>query len=168
MESTGTESPTQAFRFDTWSLCHGQSALPSTLAVAYLTVHLRQAPPRKFSTRQSTSRCMLSISQCRTQHLSRHSMLPGLMHHNNASCISICTNLEAPTSMQRRSATVLHSSEQRSTAHTKQHCALQGEFQLSKFQDGVLPAAFMVGLLVASLVFSELCKHYNAFRLIGT
>ena len=43
----------------------------------------------------------------------------------------------------------------------------QGEFQLSKFQDGVLPAAFMVGLLVASLVFSELCKHYNAFRLIG-
>ena len=46
-------------------------------------------------------------------------------------------------------------------------CALQGEFQLSKFQDGVLPAAFMAGLLVASLVFSELCKHYNAFRLIG-
>lgn len=44
---------------------------------------------------------------------------------------------------------------------------LQGEFQLSKFQDGVLPAAFMVGLLVASLLFSELCKHYNAFRLIG-
>lgn len=44
---------------------------------------------------------------------------------------------------------------------------LQGEFQLSKFQDGVLPAAFMVGLLVASLIFSELCKHYNAFRLIG-
>lgn len=25
----------------------------------------------------------------------------------------------------------------------------------------------MVGLLVASLVFAELCKHYNAFRLIG-
>ncbi|KAL3134907.1 hypothetical protein ABBQ32_007873 [Trebouxia sp. C0010 RCD-2024] len=44
---------------------------------------------------------------------------------------------------------------------------IQGEFQLSKFQDGVLPAAFMVGLLVASLLFSELCKHYNAFRLIG-
>ncbi len=44
---------------------------------------------------------------------------------------------------------------------------MQGEFQLSKFQDGVLPAAFMVGLLIASLVFSELCKHYNAFRLIG-
>ena len=44
---------------------------------------------------------------------------------------------------------------------------LQGEFQLSKFQDGVLPAAFMVGVLVASLLFSELCKHYNAFRLIG-
>ena len=46
-------------------------------------------------------------------------------------------------------------------------CTSQGEFQLSKFQDGVLPAAFMVGLLVASLVFAELCKHYNAFRLIG-
>jgi hypothetical protein len=38
---------------------------------------------------------------------------------------------------------------------------------LSKFQDGVLPAAFMIGLLIASLVFSELCKYYNAFRLIG-
>ncbi|DBB18663.1 TPA: hypothetical protein ACH3X3_000277 [Trebouxia sp. C0006] len=44
---------------------------------------------------------------------------------------------------------------------------IQGEFQLSKFQDGVLPAAFMIGLLIASLVFSELCKYYNAFRLIG-
>jgi len=44
---------------------------------------------------------------------------------------------------------------------------VQGAFQLSKFQDGVLPAAFMVGLLVASVVYSELCKHCNAFRLIG-
>ncbi len=31
----------------------------------------------------------------------------------------------------------------------------------------MLPAAFMIGLLIASLVFSELCKYYNAFRLIG-
>ena len=47
------------------------------------------------------------------------------------------------------------------------HNLMQGEFQLSKFQDGVLPAAFMVGLLISSLVYSEMCKHYNAFRLIG-
>ncbi|KAL0043420.1 hypothetical protein WJX79_004259 [Trebouxia sp. C0005] len=50
---------------------------------------------------------------------------------------------------------------------TESKTGIQGEFQLSNFQDGVLPAAFMIGLLIASLVFSELCKHYNAFRLIG-
>lgn len=31
----------------------------------------------------------------------------------------------------------------------------QGEFDLSNFQDGLLPAAFMVGLLVAGVIFSE-------------
>lgn len=44
----------------------------------------------------------------------------------------------------------------------------QGDFGLSLFQDGLLPAAFMVGLLVSSPVFAEASKHYNAFRLIGT
>ena len=44
---------------------------------------------------------------------------------------------------------------------------LQTQFKLTGFQNGVLPAAFMVGLLVASIVFSELCKSVNAFQLIG-
>lgn len=44
---------------------------------------------------------------------------------------------------------------------------LQGEFNLTNTQDGFLATAFLVGLLVASPVFSESCKHYSAFRLIG-
>eukprot|EP00891_Asterochloris_glomerata_P005956 jgi/Astpho2/5956/Aster-02438 len=44
---------------------------------------------------------------------------------------------------------------------------IQTQFKLTGFQNGVLPAAFMVGLLVASIVFSELCKSVNAFQLIG-
>ena len=34
----------------------------------------------------------------------------------------------------------------------------QGEFGLSLFQDGVLPAAFMVGLLISSPAFAEASK----------
>ncbi|KAI7845461.1 hypothetical protein COHA_001011 [Chlorella ohadii] len=44
---------------------------------------------------------------------------------------------------------------------------IQGDFRLSLFQDGLLPAAFMVGLLVSSPMFAEASKHHNAFRLIG-
>eukprot|EP00898_Chlorokybus_atmophyticus_P002723 jgi/Chlat1/3451/Chrsp23S03766 len=44
---------------------------------------------------------------------------------------------------------------------------IQGAFRLSNFEDGVLPAAFMVGLLVASPTFADLSKRYNPFRLIG-
>lgn len=44
---------------------------------------------------------------------------------------------------------------------------LQGDFNLSNTQDGFLATAFLVGLLIASPVFSESCKHYSAFRLIG-
>ena len=44
---------------------------------------------------------------------------------------------------------------------------MQGQFDLSNIQDGLLPAAFMVGLLVASPIFAESSKHSNAFRLIG-
>lgn len=44
---------------------------------------------------------------------------------------------------------------------------LQGEFNLSNTQDGFLATAFLVGLLIASPIFSESCKHYSAFRLIG-
>ena len=45
--------------------------------------------------------------------------------------------------------------------------SLQEEFKLSDVENGVLPAAFLLGLLVASVVYSELAKTYNAFRLIG-
>ena len=44
----------------------------------------------------------------------------------------------------------------------------QGDFGLSLFEDGVLPAAFMVGLLGASLVFAQVrarcqpCAHMTA------
>jgi hypothetical protein len=41
---------------------------------------------------------------------------------------------------------------------------VQGEFNLSNLQDGFLATAFLVGLLIASPIFSEACKHYSAFR----
>eukprot|EP00879_Flechtneria_rotunda_P017725 GHRR01018581.1.p1 GENE.GHRR01018581.1~~GHRR01018581.1.p1 ORF type:complete len:498 (+),score=156.86 GHRR01018581.1:326-1819(+) len=44
---------------------------------------------------------------------------------------------------------------------------LQGDFALNNVQDGFLATAFLVGLLIASPIFSELCKHHSAFRLIG-
>ena len=45
---------------------------------------------------------------------------------------------------------------------------VQGEFDLTLLQDGILPAAFMLGLLLASLGFAELSQHFNAMRLMGT
>ncbi|CAN4112000.1 unnamed protein product [Withania somnifera] len=44
---------------------------------------------------------------------------------------------------------------------------IQGEFNLSNFQDGVISSAFMVGLLVASPIFASFAKSVNPFRLIG-
>lgn len=44
---------------------------------------------------------------------------------------------------------------------------IQGEFNLSNFEDGVLSSAFMVGLLIASPIFASLSKSVNPFRLIG-
>ncbi|KAF8704064.1 hypothetical protein HU200_031550 [Digitaria exilis] len=44
---------------------------------------------------------------------------------------------------------------------------IQGDFDLSNAQDGVLSSAFMVGLLVSSLIFASLAKRHNPFRLIG-
>ncbi|VAH49733.1 unnamed protein product [Triticum turgidum subsp. durum] len=44
---------------------------------------------------------------------------------------------------------------------------IQGDFNLSNFEDGVLSSAFMVGLLVASPIFASLAKIHNPFRLIG-
>ncbi len=54
------------------------------------------------------------------------------------------------------------------------HACLGRDFPLTlvvllkrALQDGLLPAAFMVGLLVSSPIFAEASKHHNAFRLIG-
>ncbi|TKY70004.1 sphingolipid transporter spinster-like 2 [Spatholobus suberectus] len=44
---------------------------------------------------------------------------------------------------------------------------IQGDFNLTNFQDGVLSSAFMVGLLIASPIFASLAKSHNPFRLIG-
>ncbi|XP_015956170.1 probable sphingolipid transporter spinster homolog 2 [Arachis duranensis] len=44
---------------------------------------------------------------------------------------------------------------------------IQGDFNLSNFEDGVLSSTFMVGLLVASPIFASLAKSVNPFRLIG-
>lgn len=41
------------------------------------------------------------------------------------------------------------------------------DFSLSLFQDGLLPAGFMVGLLLSSPFFAEAAKHSGSFRLIG-
>ncbi|AQK44964.1 Probable sphingolipid transporter spinster homolog 2-like [Zea mays] len=44
---------------------------------------------------------------------------------------------------------------------------IQGDFDLNNLEDGTLSSAFMVGLLVSSLIFACLVKRYNPFRLIG-
>ncbi|KAG9130588.1 hypothetical protein Leryth_011845 [Lithospermum erythrorhizon] len=44
---------------------------------------------------------------------------------------------------------------------------IQGDFNLTNFEDGVLSSAFMVGLLVASPIFAFLAKRVNPFRLVG-
>lgn len=41
------------------------------------------------------------------------------------------------------------------------------EFQLTLVQDGLLPTAFMVGLMASSPVFAEAAKHGRPFRLIA-
>ncbi|CAH2061455.1 unnamed protein product [Thlaspi arvense] len=44
---------------------------------------------------------------------------------------------------------------------------IQGHFNLSNFEDGVLSSSFMVGLLIASPIYASLAKSFNPFRLIG-
>ncbi|EYU18370.1 hypothetical protein MIMGU_mgv1a006479mg [Erythranthe guttata] len=44
---------------------------------------------------------------------------------------------------------------------------IQGEFNMSNFEDGVISSAFMVGLLVACPIFASSAKSVNPFRLIG-
>ena len=48
-----------------------------------------------------------------------------------------------------------------------QPSGLQGEFGISYYQYGWLQAAFMIGLLCGSPVFSALAKRANPFRLIA-
>lgn len=51
--------------------------------------------------------------------------------------------------------------------HADQPDNMQGDFELTNFQDGCLPAAFMVGLLVACPVFVHLAKSVQTFKLVG-
>lgn len=44
---------------------------------------------------------------------------------------------------------------------------IQGDFNLTNFEDGVISSAFMVGLLIASPIFASLARSVNPFRLIG-
>jgi hypothetical protein len=44
---------------------------------------------------------------------------------------------------------------------------MQGDFDLSKFQLGVLAAMFMIGLIVASVVLTQFMGAISPFRLIG-
>lgn len=47
------------------------------------------------------------------------------------------------------------------------NASLKEEFSLSLIEDGLLPAAFMVGLLISSPIFAEAAKHTRAFYLIA-
>ncbi|MCO5594285.1 hypothetical protein L7F22_048314 [Adiantum nelumboides] len=44
---------------------------------------------------------------------------------------------------------------------------IQGEFDLSNFQDGILSSVFLVGLLIASPIFAYMSKMHNSFKLMG-
>ncbi|KAF9608572.1 hypothetical protein IFM89_010004 [Coptis chinensis] len=44
---------------------------------------------------------------------------------------------------------------------------IQGDFNLTNFEDGILSTAFVGGLLVSSFLFASLAKRFNPFRLIG-
>ncbi|GIL51235.1 hypothetical protein Vafri_7090, partial [Volvox africanus] len=53
------------------------------------------------------------------------------------------------------------------TAENPSGSGIQGDFNLSYFADGLLPALFMVGLLLSSPIFAEAVKHCSAFRMLG-
>lgn len=44
---------------------------------------------------------------------------------------------------------------------------MQGSFDLSNFQDGCLPAAFMAGLLVSAPIFVHYSATIEPFKLVG-
>ncbi|KAL8541692.1 hypothetical protein ACS0TY_002814 [Phlomoides rotata] len=54
-----------------------------------------------------------------------------------------------------------------STGACSSGSGIQGDFNLSNFEDGVISSAFMVGLLVASPIFASSANSVNPFRLIG-
>ena len=45
---------------------------------------------------------------------------------------------------------------------------MQADFNLSYAQLGLMPALYMVGLMVACIIFNELTNYVNSFRLVGT
>ncbi|CAL8464686.1 g4221 [Coccomyxa elongata] len=44
---------------------------------------------------------------------------------------------------------------------------IQEQFDVGNVGDGSLPSAFLAGLLITSIVYSELTTRFNAFRMIG-
>ena len=44
---------------------------------------------------------------------------------------------------------------------------MQADFNLSYAQLGLMPALYMVGLMVACIVFNELTNYVSSFRLVG-
>lgn len=79
----------------------------------------------------------------------------------NSSCLHLRTGMAACLSQP---TAVVPPSRDLALAHRCIHCCTQGDFNLSNLQDGFLATAFLVGLLIASPIFSEACKHYSAFR----
>lgn len=53
------------------------------------------------------------------------------------------------------------------TADNPKGSGIQGDFNLSNAEDGLLASGFLIGLLVACPIFSEACKHFSAFKLMG-
>ena len=53
------------------------------------------------------------------------------------------------------------------TENNPEGSGIQGEMGLTYFEDGLLPAAFMVGLLIASPIFAEMSKTQQPFKLLA-
>ncbi|KAH7300834.1 hypothetical protein KP509_24G080900 [Ceratopteris richardii] len=65
----------------------------------------------------------------------------------------------------------VNGSNSNTTCNSTEACSsssgIQGDFDLSNFEDGFLSSAFMVGLLIASPIFAHLSKVASPFKLIG-
>ncbi|GMH39494.1 hypothetical protein BSKO_07392 [Bryopsis sp. KO-2023] len=55
----------------------------------------------------------------------------------------------------------------RPTKENPEGTGIQGEFAISDFEDGLLSSVFMIGMLIASPVFSEAIHRVNAMRVLG-